>query len=166
MLVGAYGVIPEGIKNVTTVRLHHDHDNYDESHEKMWKAHHPDAQLDSGLEPIEPLRRGARLVVCTTLGTSEIVQFSQSIPTVLRLHPEIHAVRNSCESLFKTMNDVGIVHYTDDSLRTFLKQYWDDIDSWWKSKEVQAVADTYLSRFGFQSERPLRHVREALLSET
>ena len=166
MLIGAYNVIPEGIRNVTTVRLHHDHDNYDESHEKMWRAHHPDVQLDSGLEPIEPLRRAARLVVCTTLGTSEIMQFSQSIPTVLRLHPEIHAVRHSCQALFKSMNDVGVVHYSDESFRSFLKQNWDDIDRWWKSMEVQAAVGTYLFRFGSQSERPLRHLREVLLSVT
>ena len=164
MLVGVYEALPERVQNVTTVRLHHDHNLYAESHAKMWMANHPNIKLDSGLGSIDHLRRAARLVVCTTLGTSEIVQFSQSIPTVLRLHPEIHAVRDSCQALFKSMNDVGIVHYSDESIQSFLQRNWDDIDDWWKSIEVQAVVDAYLSRFGRQSERPLLNYREVLLS--
>lgn len=166
MLVNAYEAIPQGIKSATIVRLHHDHNRYDESHEKMWSELHPHASLNNGLGSIEPLQQSARLVVCTTLGTSEIVQFSRSIPTVLRLHPEIHAVRTSCQALFKSMNDVGIVHYTDESFRSFLEEHWDAIDRWWGSVEVRSVVDAYLSRFGHQTKRPLWDLRQILFSAT
>lgn len=164
MIVETFEAMPEEIQRVTTVRLHHDHNKYDVNHENIWAAKIPQNQVDNGLKSIEKLRRHARLVVCTTLGTSEIIQFSLSIPTVLRLHPAIHAVRESCEDLFASMVDVGLVHYSEESLRRFLDANWNNIDYWWKSESVQGVVLKYLKSFGHKSNRPLRDIKGILTS--
>ena len=130
----------------------------------MWESAHPHAQIDDGKNSIEPLQRRARLVMCTTLGTSEIVQFGKSIPTILRLHPEVHAVRGSCADLFQMMEEQNLVHYSSESVQMFLEKFWDNLDSWWTSDGVQNVRSDYLERFGYRSSRPLREIRDVLLA--
>jgi putative transferase (TIGR04331 family) len=163
MLLDTYSQLPGDIKQSTTIRLHHDHDKYDDSHEEMWRAAFPDVRLDNGLGPIAPMQKRARLVVCTTLGTSEIVQIGQSIPTILRLHPDVHAIRATCAELFTEMEQVGLVHFSTESVQRFLELSWERIDDWWRSNEVETVRDRYLDRFGNRSERSLRHLRLELV---
>ena len=164
MLLDSYSRIPPHIQKSTIIRLHHDHDKYDSSHREMWESAHPHAQIDDGKNSIEPLQRRARLVMCTTLGTSEIVQFGKSIPTILRLHPEVHAVRGSCADLFQMMEEQNLVHYSSESVQMFLEKFWDNLDSWWTSDGVQNVRSDYLERFGYRSSRPLREIRDVLLA--
>ena len=163
MLLDTYSKIPSHVQKLTTVRLHHDHDKYDISHRDMWESIHPSARLNVGMDSIAPLQKRARLVMCTTLGTSEIVQFGKSIPTILRLHPEVHAVRDSCKELFLTMEEQKLVHYSSDSVHTFLEEFWDRLDTWWLSDGVQRLRTDYLNKFGYVSRRPLREMRDALV---
>lgn len=148
MVLSTYSSLPSHIKKATVVRLHHDHDRYDESHRSMWEEICPANSIDNGLSSIEKLRTSARLVVCTTLGTSEIIQFARSIPTVLRLDSSIQPVRPECEDLFLRMARVGLVHTSNSSLNEFLLTNWDCIDSWWKSNEVQFEVSKYLHLYG------------------
>jgi putative transferase (TIGR04331 family) len=166
MLLEAYEALDDDAKKQTVVRLHHDHDKYDESHEKMWLERFPNATVNGGLSSIWKLRRRARLIVCTSLGTSEIEQFGRNMPTILRLDPEVHALRPSCVELFGEMERVGLVHWTTESFSQLVRDHWCDIDGWWGSPETQEVVTKYLATFGHRSERPLRDLRRTLLDLT
>jgi putative transferase (TIGR04331 family) len=166
MLLEAYEALDEDVRKQTVVRLHHDHDKYDESHEKMWLERFPNATVNDGLSSIWKLRRRARLIVCTSLGTSEIEQFGRNMPTILRLDPEVHALRPSCVELFGEMERVGLVHWTTESFSQFVHDHWSDIDGWWGSPETQKVVTKYMATFGHRSERPLRDLRRTLLDLT
>jgi len=163
MLLEAYEALDEDVRKQTVVRLHHDHDKYDESHEKMWLERFPNATVNDGLSSIWKLRRRARLIVCTSLGTSEIEQFGRNMPTILRLDPEVHALRPSCVELFGEMERVGLVHWTTESFSQFVRDHWSDVDGWWGSPETQKVVAKYMATFGHRSERPLRDLRRTLL---
>lgn len=162
MLFTTYGAFPEDVKKQTVVRLHKDHALYDDSHDVKWRARHPYCTLDSGFGPMSPLVDAARLVVCTTLGTTEIEQFSRNVPTVLRLDRHIHALRRGEEALFERMEDVGLVHYSAESLATFLRANWNTLGDWWSDPNVVSVVNRYLARFGHQSRRPVRDIRAVL----
>lgn len=163
MVLSTYRAIPPLLKKDTVIRLHHDHNKYDTSHREMWQAMCSQIRLDDGVCPISRLRRKARLVVCTTLGTSEIVQFASQIPTVLRLDSEVHTNRTSCHALFQELESVGLIHTSDQSLRDFLEQYWDRIDDWWRSSKVGIARSNYMSQFGYMPDRPLRYLRAKLV---
>lgn len=156
MILGAYAAIPSRLQSATVVRLHHDHSRYDDSHFNMWTATHPNARLDDGNGSIDKLRRDARVVVCTTLGTSELIQFGMNVPTMLRLDPQLHAVRPMCSELFHEMERIGLVHYSDESFHYFLEKVWDNVDKWWLNDEVQRVRHEYNLRFGHRPTGPLR----------
>lgn len=162
MLLSSHGSIPMRLVGNVIVRLHHDHDKYDDSHSDMWRDAYPTVQLDDGLGPIDKLRKRARLMVSMSLGTSEIEQFARNIPTILRIDPVVHALRESCVELFSDMEKVGLVHWSDESFSAFLDENWDDIDAWWTSTSVREVVARYLDQFGYQSKKPLREFRAAL----
>lgn len=164
LLLDSYEALDIQVRSNTTVRLHHDHDKYDQSHEFMWRSAFPDVDLDLGRSSIWKLRHKARLVVCTSLGTSEIEQFARNIPTILRLDPEVHALRSPCVALFTAMEDVGLVHWSVGSFSEFLIKNWNDIDSWWNSQETKQVVADYLSLFSNFSDRPVRELRRILLA--
>ncbi len=162
MLLETYGSLEEELQQNTIVRLHHDHDKYDESHHTMWRNEFSKANLDDGHSSIWALRRQARLLVCTSLGTSEIEQFARNMPTVLRLDPEVHALRSSCASLFEDLESVGVVHWTTDSFNEFVNNHWRDIDHWWNRHGVQKLVTEYISRFCHQSPKPLIELRQSV----
>jgi putative transferase (TIGR04331 family) len=162
MLLETYGSLEEELRRNSIVRLHHDHDKYDESHQEMWLNEFPSIKLDDGRSSIWALRRQARLLVCTSLGTSEIEQFARNMPTILRLDPKVHALRSSCVALFKDLESVGVVHWSTDSLRHFLRENWRDIDRWWRSDETQSQLAGFLTRFGQCSPVPIRTIRRVI----
>ena len=162
MLFSAYGGIPEEIKKQTVIRLHKDHALYDDNHEAKWRARHPDCNLDSGFGPMAELVDSAQLVVCTTLGTTEIEQFTRNVPTILRLDRHVHALRSSEEALFAQMEKAGLVHYSTESLTAFLNDHWENLEGWWSSTPVVRVVSAYLNRFGHRSHRPVRDFRKVL----
>lgn len=168
MLLDTYGSLEEELQQDTIIRLHHDHDKYDDSHHTMWRNEFPKANLDDGRCSISELRCQARLVVCTSLGTSEIEQFARNIPTVLRLDPEVHTLRPTCTTIFREMEMVGLVHWSTDSLKMFIERCFHDIDDWWTNKATQRAVANYLEKFGQSSQQPIREVRRILLkvSET
>ncbi len=162
MIRASYRAIPDDLKASTIIRLHHDHNLYDDGHQSLWKDLCYPTQIDNGLGDIETVRKDARLVVCTTLGTSEIVQFRRSIPTILRLDPNLHAVREPYSALFRMMENAGLVHYSELSFNVFLRDNWGDIDNWWTDVTTQKTVKNYLEIFGFMSDHPLRHLRSIL----
>ena len=162
MLLSTYANLSTSMRSHVIVRLHHDHAKYDESHRDMWMSAFDGVRIDDGVSRIDSLRRKSKLVVCTTLGTSEIEQFARSIPTVLRIDPVVHALRDSSIDIFSAMESVGIVHWSTESLTNFIHENFEDIDRWWSSDEVQTVINKYLARFGHQSRRPIRDVLSVL----
>lgn len=162
MLLDTYEALEPQVKAQTLVRLHHHHDVHDDSHEAFWSGRFPEVNLNRGLDPIWKLRQHARLIVCTSLGTSEIEQFGRNMPTILRLDPIVHALRDSCVELFGKMERVGLVHWSTESFSLFMRNHWLDIDGWWESRETQNVVSEYLSTFGYQSDKPLRHLQKIL----
>lgn len=153
-ILNIYRAIVCGTRSAPKVRLHRDHDRYDDSHVSMWNEEFPEATLDHGLDPVRMLYKTAKLVVCTTLGTTEIECFGRNIPVVITLDPQLHRIRATFSELLNEMQNVGLVHWSPDSLKNFLLVNA-DLAAWWNSMHVRQVIQQYLERFGHSSSRPI-----------
>ncbi len=162
LVLRTYRCLPEHLKEVTTVRLHRDHDRYDESHKIFWNREFPRAILDDGFIPMRKLLRNARLVVCTTFGTTEIECFLRNVPVVLSVDPILHRPRPEFGEFVHLFESVGLVHYSEESLRNFLQQHHLSIEVWWRSDAVQSAITRYLDRFGYRSQQPIRDYHKTL----
>lgn len=155
--------IPVASRSDVVVRLHRDHARYDESHILFWENHFPEAEIDAGTKSIKKLYRRSRLVVCTTLGTTEIECFAQNQPVLLSLDKTLHRVRQEFARVLGKLESVGVVHFSTESLASFLNQNLVSIESWWASSAVQSVVDEYLNAYGATSKRPLRDYRDVIV---
>ena len=162
-LLDVYRGIPVDLRSDVLVRLHRDHARYDESHIDFWKSHFPEARIDGGTKSIKRLYRQSRVVLCTTIGTTEIERFSQNQPVFLCLDRTLNRVRPEFEALLGKLEDIGIVHYSKESLESFLTQNFATIDKWWANSSVQSVVDEYLNAYGATSKRPLRDYRDVIV---
>jgi putative transferase (TIGR04331 family) len=160
LVLQTYRSLPIDLQEITTVRLHRDHAKYDESHETFWLQEFPLVQLDSGNSSIRKLLRRKRLIICTTFGTTEIESFLRNIPTVLSLDPVIHQPRAEFRDHLILLESVGVVHFSEESLRNFLKINFASLEEWWNSESVQGAISLYLSKFGHQAQwRVLEYVK-------
>lgn len=162
LVLRTYGAIPQESRFKTTIRLHRDHDRYDDSHIDLWKSNYPEVQIDSGLSPIRKLLKSSELVICTTLGTTEIECFYRNIPVVMSLDPQLHRPRPEFEPLLQELEQVGIVHFSDESLRRFFEKEFEHLLEWWTSEKVRSVVSRYLDRYAYSSRTPFRDYRRLL----
>ena len=115
------------------VRLHHDHAKYDFSHSTRWLDRFPRINLDSGHGPLSALRNQARLIVCTSLGTSELEQLAANQPTLFLLNHNIHPVRDSEQSVFSELEHSQVLFRDGSSLAKHVQTIWNDVEAWWSS---------------------------------
>jgi putative transferase (TIGR04331 family) len=162
LVLATYAAFPIDHRDSVVVRLHKDHDRYDASHFEMWNSHFPLARIDDGNLSIHRLYKNARLVICTTLGTTEIECFGRNIPVVLSLDRDLHRPRESFADLLSEMESVGLVHFNRESLRAFLDKNLDDLGSWWNSAVVQQTVSKYMNNYGYMPRRPISELARIL----
>ena len=162
LVIETFGALPDKFRKQAIVRLHRDHDRYDESHVGMWNDSFPEAILDDGWRSVKKLQKSAKLLICTTYGTTEIECFGRNIPVVLSLDRDLHRPRESFADLLSEMESVGLVHFNRESLRTFLDENLDDLGSWWNSSVVQLTASRYMNNYGYMPRRPISELARIL----
>lgn len=162
LVTETFGALPDRFRSRAIVRLHRDHDRYDESHVGLWNGSFPEAILDDGWRSVKKLQKSAMLLICTTFGTTEIECFGRNIPVVLSLDPVLHQPRESFSDLLFEMESVGLVHFNRESLRTFLDKNLDDLGSWWNSEVVQQTVFKYMNKYGYMPRRPISELARIL----
>jgi putative transferase (TIGR04331 family) len=162
LVIETFGAIPNKFRSRAIVRLHRDHDRYDESHIGMWNGSFPEAIIDDGWRSVKKLQKSAKLLICTTYGTTEIECFGRNIPVVLSLDRELHQPRESFADLLCEMESVGLVHFNRESLRAFLDENLDDLGKWWNSAVVQQTVSKYMNNYGYMPRRPISELARIL----
>jgi putative transferase (TIGR04331 family) len=148
--------LPVSIQSSLLVRLYKGHEHFDTKQVARWTEFMEQIRVDNGEQPIQNLRKNAKLIVCTTLGTSEIEQFYSKIPTVIFLDPKIVHLRQSMIPVFKLLEQAGVVHYSVESLVNHITSVWDDVDSWWNMSKTQKAISDFQSKFAQQISDGLR----------
>jgi putative transferase (TIGR04331 family) len=147
------------------VRLHHDHAKYDFSHSTRWLNRFPNINLDSGDGSLTSLRDQARLIVCTSLGTSELEQLAANQPTLLLLNHNIHPVRESERSVFAELENSHVLFRDGSALAKHVQTIWNDVETWWTSTLVQDSIGLYKDHFVHQSQDPISFFQREILAK-
>ena len=150
--------LPAPIQKSTLVRLYKGHEQFDSKQVTRWTEFMEQIRVDNGEQPIQNLRKNAKLIICTTLGTSEVEQFYSKIPTVIFLDLKIVHLRQSMIPVFKLLEQAGVVHYSVESLVNHITSVWDDVDSWWNMPKTQEAVSNFQSKFAQQIPDGLRFI--------
>lgn len=145
--------LPPYIRENTMVRLHHDHDRYDDGHLPFFEKI-PGIGLDDYSKPISTSIRKSRLVVVTTLSTTFIENIWGNVPTIIYAHPSIYEIRMEYRKVFDELASVGVFHESSLAAGNFASAVWNSVDAWWGSDEVMRAVRRYGETFaGFKTEQ-------------
>jgi len=151
-------------RSALCVRLHHDHAKYDFSHSTRWLNRFPEINLDPGQSPLAPLRDTARLIVCTSLGTSELEQLAAGQPTLFLLDPKTHPVRASEQQVFSQLENAQVLFRDGGALASHIQKIWGDVDAWWSLDSVREAIHLYKEHFVKQVQNPITFFRNEILA--
>jgi putative transferase (TIGR04331 family) len=82
-------------------------------------------------------REQARIVLCTSIGTTYIETIHRDIPTVIYLDPAISPLKAEHAQIFELMEQSGILHFSAESAAEHINSVWDKVDEWWQSEPVR-----------------------------
>ncbi len=143
------------IKGNVVVRLYDSNTRDDMPHSLFWGNKLPNVELSDSASSIAVQRSKARLVVCTTLGTSQIETMSQNVPTLIFCNPLIVATRHEAAEIFAGLKSVGIYHETPESLSAHINKIWTNVDEWWQSPATRHAHRLYCWTYSRRVDFPI-----------
>jgi putative transferase (TIGR04331 family) len=63
---------------------------------------------------------------------------------------------------YQILVDAGIVFLDSTDCATMVNEVWDDVDGWWKSKEIQEAREKFCANFCEYSDKPARDIAKAI----
>jgi len=142
-----------------TIRLHADCRYLNWNEEARWKRFDSALKIDAGSVNICDLIANSRLVVHSYDSTGILETLSQNIPTLAFWQNGFDHLRESAKPFYNLLVDVGIVHFTPEAVAQKVNEVWDDIDTWWRTPEVQDARKKFCDRYAKQSENPVQDLK-------
>lgn len=153
-------------RNNLLVRLHaaYRYQKWDE--ERRWQDFDPSLRIDTGGRSIRELISQSRLIVHSYDSTGILETLSQNIPTLAFWQNEYDHLRDSAKPYYQLLVNVGIVHFTPESVAAKVNEVWDDVQGWWMQEDVQEARKIFCERYARVSARPVSELKRLLLSDS
>lgn len=127
------------------------------------EANYPEIRRAEGDTSIGKLIPMSRLVVYSYDSTGMLKTLAEDIPTMAFWQNGFDHLLDAAIPYYNLLADVGIIHLTPESAAIKVNQVWGDVESWWKSREVQSARELFCSRFARTSDKPIRDLKKILL---
>jgi len=137
--------LPESIRSQTIVRLYSQ--DFGVLQVKRWIGVLPSDQVNDGSGSIWLLRRKARLIVSTYNATTYLETFSANLPTLLYWDPTLWEIGDGARGYYELLKEVGILHFSEESILTKISEVWDDTFAWWDSIQVKDARAQFCHEF-------------------
>ena len=124
------------VRENTCVRLYHEHEFFDNNQKPLWNKKFPSLSIGTGHTPMKQHREQARIVLCTSIGTTYIETIHRNIPTVIYLDPAISPLKAEHAQIFDSLEQSGVLHFSAESAAEHINSVWDTVDEWWQSEPV------------------------------
>ncbi|WP_125169940.1 hypothetical protein [Leptospira perolatii] len=95
------------------------------------------------------LRDHSDLIIIDHFGTFILEALRANVPTNLILLKETMDLNSETMMFLSRMEEVGIVHYTVESLADHLSEIKNNLDLWWNNPELQRVRQDFIHRFAW-----------------
>jgi putative transferase (TIGR04331 family) len=116
---------------------------------ERWKDAFPKINLDQGKVNIRDQVKKCRLYISTYNATTYLESLAWNVPTIIFWKPEHWELKPEVIPYFDMLQSVGIFHKSPENAARKMIEVWDDVDEWWKSKEVQEARNTFCEQFSY-----------------
>jgi putative transferase (TIGR04331 family) len=107
-------------------------------------------------------RELARIVLCTSIGTTYIETIHRNIPTVLFLDPQSSPLKIEHSAIYDQLERAGVLHYSPHSAAAHINATWDKVDEWWQSKSVRDAIAAFANTFSRTEKDPIPFLQSAI----
>jgi putative transferase (TIGR04331 family) len=147
--------LPEEIRQLLTVRLHHQHIKMPWGEAERWRRRQPGVTLDNGTTAVASLMQRSRLVVHSYDSTGILETLALNIPTLCFWIGGTSHLRASAVPFYELLADAGILHNTTESAARKVAQVWSDVRSWWTGATVQDARRRFCQEFARTIDAPV-----------
>ena len=137
--------LPELLQQALTVRLIPWDWGWDQA--GRWEDRFPTIKINRGFTKIDKLINNSRIYIATYNATTFLESFNTNIPTIIFWDPNYWELRESAVPFFDELKRVKIFHETPESAANMVAEIWDDVDTWWNSKEVVEVVNLFKKEY-------------------
>ena len=150
------------VRDNTCVRLYHEHEYFDNNQKPFWNSRFPILNVSTGHTPMKQHREQARIVLCTSIGTTYIETIHRNIPTVIFLDPAISPLKAEHAQIFESMKHSGILHFSAESAAEHINSVWDKVDEWWQSEPVRDSIALFSNLFNRTVNDPISFLQSVI----
>jgi putative transferase (TIGR04331 family) len=90
------------------------------------------------------LMERCRVVLIFQITTTYLQSLSLNKPTIMIISPKFYKFRSGVQELFDQLQEVGILHLSNESAAQHLHAIYDDVMAWWASDRVQSVRQAFV----------------------
>ena len=150
------------VRDNTCVRLYHEHEYFDNNQKPFWNGKFPILNVSTGHSPMNQHREQARIVLCTSIGTTYIETIHRNIPTVMFLDPAISPFKAEHAQIFESMKHSGVLHFSAESAAEQINSVWDKVDEWWQSEPVRDSITQFSNLFNRTVNDPISFLQSVI----
>lgn len=151
------------IRDYLTVRLHVAHTEMLGEDELRWLNFDEKIKLDRGEAPIRELWLNNRLIVHSYDSTGMLETLEANRPTIAFWQGGLDHLVEDAIPYYQLLIDAGIVYLTPESAALKINQVWNEVENWWKSREVQDAREIFCHQYARSSKKPIRDLKKILL---
>lgn len=130
--------------------------------EKRIKDKFPSICIDNSKVPIYKKMNEIRLYVSTYNATTFLESLSLNVPTIMFWDFKFWEIRNDAKQYYQELISVGILHDSPESAADKINEIWNDVESWWESREIQNARINFCSRFSREVNEPIKLLQTSL----
>lgn len=142
-----------------TIRLHSGYKHMRWNEEIRWHEFDANVKVDTGTKKIQNLIAKSRLIVHSYDSTGILELLSQNIPTLAFWQNEFDHLRDNAKPYYQLLVDVGILHFTPESVAYKINEIWDDVDNWWMQSNLQEARRVFCERYARKVENPIDQLK-------
>jgi putative transferase (TIGR04331 family) len=128
---------------------------------QIWKKEAPEILFDNENKLYKSLKK-SRIAISTYNATNFIELLILNYPVIIFWDNAVWPIDEMVKKDFYKLEEVGIFHNNYKNAAQHLSHIYDDINSWWFSKEVQDTRSFFLRRHACKNKHYLRDIKRIL----
>jgi putative transferase (TIGR04331 family) len=91
-------------------------------------------------------------------------QLSRNFPTVAFWDGGLDHLIEGAKPYYQRLVDAKIIFFSPEEAAQHVNRIWDNIDSWWLSREVQSAREEFVLRYARKDPRPSKTLSQIIKS--
>jgi putative transferase (TIGR04331 family) len=150
------------VKENLVIRLHSSYRHFSWNEISRWFDFDSSLKIDHGNTNIVRSIKSSRLTVFSYDSTGILELLSLNVPMMAFWQNGFEHLRDDACQHYKLLVDVGIVHFSAESVSKKINEIWSDIDTWWNSDQVQLARKDFCNVYAKNSTSPIAELIQIL----